>query len=310
MQQLPDVSVVIVSYNTRVLLNDCLNTLPAAAGALRLEVFVVENGSADGSAELIAGNFPEVRLICSEENRGFAAANNIALRQATGRYQLLLNPDTLVRPGAIETLVQFMDAHPRAGYAGPRLCNPDGTHQRSACRFHTWLSDVLPILGWATNARSRHTVDLHALHGDTATFPAQWMVGACLLVRAEASSQVGLLDERFFLYFEEVDWCRRLAAGGWEGWYVGAAEVLHHGCQSVSYSTAARPFGGHDPAHHIRSFRSYTRRYFGSGGLVLSTVLQTVAYAAVWVRNCPLFRDRDERKSRNAAAAIYYLWSV
>ena len=304
---LTDLLIVIVSYNTRDLLRECLASLDRGCEGLSVSVAVVDNASLDGSADMVASEFPQVRLVRNQQNIGFAAANNLVLRMAQSRYVVLLNPDTVVQPQALTKLVGFMDDTPAAGYCGPRLLNADGTHQRSANRFHTLLSDTLPLLGWARDPRSRHTVDLHILHGETNTFRADWLVGACLLIRAEAMRAVGILDETYFLYFEEVDWCRRMARAGWEGWYVGSSQVMHLGCQSVSYATDARPFWGHDPHHHVRSFRRYMRKYHGWVGMALACLLQAVAYAFVWIRNSWAFLGGSPQKARNAALALRHL---
>ena len=296
-----------MSFNTSDLLRQCLASLGNGCEGLSVAVVVVDNASSDGSADMVASEFPQVRLLRNQQNIGFAAANNQALRLAESRYVVLLNPDTVVRPQALAKLVHFMDATPAAGYCGPRLLNDDGTHQRSANRFHTLLSDTLPLLGWARDPRSRHTVDLHMLHGENDTFRADWLVGACLLVRAEALRAVGLLDEKYFLYFEEVDWCRRMARAGWDGWYVGSSEVVHLGCQSVVYTENARPFWGHDPRHHAKSYRRYMRQYHGWAGMIAACLLQAVAYTLVWIRNSRLFRDRSRQKAQNAILALRYL---
>ena len=197
-----DASIIIVSYNTRGLLQDCLVSVPSGCTGLSTETFVVDNASSDGSAEMVGTEFPSVRLLCNVGNRGFAFANNLALRQASGRYVVLLNPDTTLQTNALTELVRFMDDTPAAGYCGPRLLNDDGSHQPSARRFPTVLSAAFSLLGLARRyPRSRHALDLHALHGHRVRFRADWMTGACLMVRSEVLRQVGLLDEGYFLYF-------------------------------------------------------------------------------------------------------------
>jgi hypothetical protein len=191
------------------------------------EVFVVDNASTDGSAAMVREGFPWVHLIENAENAGFARANNQAIAQASRRYLLLLNPDTVVRSGAIEALVGFMEAHPRAGACGARLLNPDGTLQPACHPMLTpgrelwrllfldriWPRATYPMRRWDTITPRRVEV----------------IMGACLMVRREALDQVGALDESYFMYTEEVDLCYRLAQAGWELWYVPAAVVVHHG---------------------------------------------------------------------------------
>ena len=233
-----DVSIIIVSYNTRKLLADCLATISAGVQGFSAETLVVDNASSDGSGDMVARDFDWVRLIHNNRNAGFAAANNMAIREAKGRYILLLNSDTRLYPGAVAQMIRFMDEHPRVGYCGPCLLNPDGSHQPSARRFPTVLSAGFSTLGLTHRFPScRHTSDLHGLHGDRRHFRADWLSGACLMVRRSVLSQVGLLDEGFFMYFEETDWCRSMAQRGWEGWYVPTAKVVHLGAVSYTHLT-------------------------------------------------------------------------
>lgn len=302
-----DLSVIIVSYNTRELLRDCLHSL-ASAGAVQFEVLVVDNASADGSAEMVGQSFPDVQLIVNDHNAGFAAANNIGLRRARGRYLLLLNSDTRVLDGALARMVQFMDAHPAAGYCGPCLLNADDSHQASARRFPTPLSRAWAMSGMAGRyPRSRHALDLHWQGGAQGTYRVDWLSGACLMVRAAAVEQVGVLDESFFMYFEETDWCRRMARGGWEGWYIGDARVVHLGGGSVRHDSDVRPFQGDHPVHWVHSQRCYMRRYHGRLGLALSEGLQVAGYALVWLRHRVRGGELSRRKASTAAAAIRHL---
>jgi GT2 family glycosyltransferase len=191
----------------------------------------VDNASTDGSARMVRERFPGVRLIENEKNAGFAAANNQALRQAQGRYFVLLNSDAEVRVGALQALWDFLEAHPRAGAAGARLLNPDGSLQPSCHPMLTpgrefWrLLFLERIWPRATYAMHRWAVDVPRR--------VEVIKGACLVLRREALDQVGLLDERFYMYTEEVDLCHRLAQSGWDLWWVPKAEVIHHEGQST-----------------------------------------------------------------------------
>ena len=303
-----DVSIIMVSYNTRDLLRDCLESVPSGCAGLSFETFVVDNASSDGSEGMVDSEFPSVRLICNPDNLGFASANNLALRQATGRYVALLNPDTTLQPNALAELVRFMDDTPAAGYCGPRLLNGDGSHQPSARRFPTVFSAAFSLLGLARRyPRSRHALDLHALHGHRARFRVDWMTGACLMVRSEVVRQVGLLDERYFLYFEETDWCRRMSSRGWEGWYVPSAEVIHLGGQSVVHTSEVQPFSGDHPLYWVSSSSRYMRRHHGTAGMVLSRATQIILYSLIWLRHRWRHSGESRGKARRAAAAISYL---
>ncbi len=303
-----DVSIIIVSYSTRKLLRACLSSVSTRRRELWAETFVVDNASSDGSIEMVSREFPAVRLVRNERNMGFAAANNRVLERAAGRYVVLLNPDTRLGDEALSKMVRFMDATPSAGYCGPRLLNGDGSHQPSARRFPTVLSTAYSMLGLPQRyPQSRHTLDLHLLHGDRDNFRADWLTGACLVVRAECVRQVGGLDEGFFMYFEETDWCRRMAEAGWEGWYVPSAEVVHLGGQSVKLAGDARPFSGDHPVHWVNSSRRYMRRYHGVAGMALSSVIEIILYALIWMRHRWRRCDGSRNKARHASAAIRYL---
>ncbi len=275
----PALSIIIVNWNTRELLAGCLESLERSnvrtLERLNVETFVVDNASTDGSADMVRERFPWARLIENCENVGFARANNQALRQATGRYVLLLNSDTAVQPGALETLVRFMDGNARAGACGARLLNSDGSLQ-PAC--HPMLTPGREF--WRLSFLDR--VWPHASYPvhrwDTAT-PRRVEVikGACLLLRREALEQVGALDEAYFMYTEEVDLCYRLAQAGWEVWYVPAAVVTHHGEGSSRQAQEAM---------YLQLYRSkmrFFRKVGGQGGARRAKALFALAYAPRWV---------------------------
>jgi len=240
----PDLSIVIVSFNTRRLLKECLNSVYASLAESNLagEVIVVDNASQDGSAAMVRESFPQVRLIANEDNRGFATANNQALRAlgyGTGslspRYVMLLNPDTVVRGNALTTLVRFMDENPKAGACGARLIHSDGRFQHSAFAFPTLFQvffDFFPINHRLTDSRLNGRYP-RRLYQAGQPFPIDHPLGATLMVRREAIVQVGFLDERFFIYCEEIDWCLRIKAAGWDIWCVPEAEIVHHVAQST-----------------------------------------------------------------------------
>jgi GT2 family glycosyltransferase len=240
----PDLAVVIVSWNVRELLADCLHALfdDLAQSKLEAVVWVVDNGSTDGSPEMVARAFPAVRLITSEENLGFAAGNNRALRAILThhasrftRYVWLLNPDTEVQAGATAALVSALDADPRAGVAGAKLLYSDRSLQQSAFRFPGLLQlafDLfyLPARFYETSLNGRYP---RRLYEGQAPFPVDHPLGAAMMVRAETIAQVGLLDEGFWMYCEEIDWCWRMRQAGWQALCVPAAQVVHHAGRST-----------------------------------------------------------------------------
>jgi hypothetical protein len=225
---LPDLSVVIVSFNVQDLLRACLESVQCARSDI--EIIVVDNASSDGSAEMVRQEFPHVHLIANETNAGFAAANNQGIRASRGRHLLLLNPDTEILGGALARLVGFLDHHPDYAVAGAGLVYPDGSFQHSAFRFPGALQSVLdffPINHRLANSRLNGRYP-RAWYERGQPFDIDHPLGACLAVRREAIDQVGLLDEGFFMYCEEIDWCWRMREAGWKIVCVPAAQVVHH----------------------------------------------------------------------------------
>jgi N-acetylglucosaminyl-diphospho-decaprenol L-rhamnosyltransferase len=229
-----DLTVVVVSYNTRELLARCLEAVRAARDELVVELIVVDNASRDGSAAMVAEQFPEAALIANGTNLGFGRANNQALARARGRYVLLLNPDTVAHADALRELVRFADSRPEAGAVGARLEYEDGRLQHSAFRLPDLRQalfgffDVVPIDS-PINGRYRPERYSRA-------FPAEHLLGAGLLLRREALEQVGAFDPRYFMYFEETDLCARLRRAGWENVYTPTARVVHVSAASTSAS--------------------------------------------------------------------------
>lgn len=238
----PSLGAVIVSYNTRELLDRCLRSLLAesARSGLRTEVWVVDNASSDGSAELVSQRYPELRLVALESNVGFAAASNIALGHWLAspdgpRWLLLLNPDVELLPGALTELVGALAADPHAGAAGPRLIYGDGRFQHSAFRFPSlrqWLLDLFPVARlYDSRWNGRYP---RAAYERGRPFVVDFPLGACLLMDAQAVRRVGLLDTSFFMYCEEVDWCYRLQGAGYHSLCVPGALAIHHAGASTS----------------------------------------------------------------------------
>ena len=224
-----DLSIIIVNWNTRELLAECLKSVDRSqASGVRqqeTEVFVVDNASSDGSAAMVRERFPWVRLITSPENLGFAAGNNLALRQATGKQILLLNPDTVVVEGALARLWHLLAAHPTAGIAGAQLLNADGSQQMSYGVFPSLWSE-LPVINRRLHP-VRGTVQIDARDGSLTVQAVDWVSGACLMIKREVVEAIGPLDESFWLYTEETDWCYRARAASWDVLFVPQAQVYH-----------------------------------------------------------------------------------
>jgi GT2 family glycosyltransferase len=303
--------VIIVSYNTRELLRGCLSSLRQSKGA-ELDIVVVDNASPDGSADMVRAEFPHVRLLAQTQNLGFAAANNAALVELgfgvnqpklstlnpnyqlpithPPDYVLFLNPDSTVRSNAVATLVDFMRTQPRAGLVGAQLVYPDGRFQHSAFRFpglaQTFL-DFFPLhhrllSSWVNGRYPRSTQPFEIDHP----------LGACMVVRREVIQQVGLLDEGYFMYVEEVDWCRRIKAMGWQVWCEPRALVVHHEGQ------ATKQFRHAMFVALWRSRLRYFRKYHSAAYVALVRLIIRLGFANL-LRHTPVI----ERAERLAAFA-------
>jgi hypothetical protein len=225
-----DVSVIIVNWNTRQLVLECLDSLEKSGTDCRLEIIVVDNGSEDGSVEAVRGRFPGVRVIGNGTNLGFAKANNIGIRQSSGRYLCLVNSDVKVRKGCIDALVRYMDANRGTGMVGPRILNPDLSVQDSCRRFPSLWTNLVVATGLdKLFPKSRVFYGEHMFFfSHDRMLDTDYIAGCFMLVRRETIDQVGLMDERFFIYQEEVDWCRRIRDGGWKVMFFPGAEAIHH----------------------------------------------------------------------------------
>ena len=215
----PELSVVIVSYNTADLIEACLLSVRASDG-VSLETFMVDNASSDGGAALVRGKFPWVRLVENRENRGFGAANNQVLAECAGRYIVLLNPDTEATPGAFRRMAAWMDANPGVGLAGPTVNHPDGSRQDTVSRTYP--------------GQKRTAGELSGLPGEIAC-----VMGACQIVRTELMRKLGGFDEDFFLYGEDQDLCLRIRKKGYGIGHASDAVILHHGGKSQRGSLPA-----------------------------------------------------------------------
>jgi len=277
-----DLSIVIVNWNVRDLLRRCLHSILPIYQSTNLpntEIIVVDNASSDGSVAMIEEEFPEVRLIANSENVGFTVGNNQGITASRGRYVLLLNPDTEIVGNALATMVEYMDHHPQVGALGPQLLNPDGSIQSSRRRFPTLATAFLEstiLQQWFPDSavlRRYYVLD----RPDDEVQEVDWVTGACVLARREAIEEVGLLDEGFFMYSEELDWCRRFKAQGWEVVYLPTARVIHYGAKS---SEQVKSF------QHVQFQRSkicYFRKHHGSwqAGALRLFILATYLYQLI-----------------------------
>lgn len=240
-----NVTIIIVNWNAKELLRQCLRSLYVTACNVAFEVYVVDNNSSDGSTEIVKSEFPQIKLIENKRNEGFARANNKALCHAKGRYVLLLNSDTVVLDRTLDKMLAFMDEHREAGVVGCKLINKDGSLQLSAAWFSTLAtallgSNIVPkALGRLFKIKKFPGQTFLMAKEHEETQDVDWVVGACMLVRHEIINEVGLLDENLFLYGEEIEWCFRIKKGGWRIIYFPDAKVIHYGGGSAKESSKA-----------------------------------------------------------------------
>ncbi|SEG52524.1 hypothetical protein SAMN05421819_3302 [Bryocella elongata] len=296
----PELSIIIVSFNTRELLRECITSALQLSAPFSSELFVVDNASRDGSAEMVAETFPQVRLLRTTENVGFGRANNLALEQACGRYLVLLNSDAFLHEDALQRAIAHMDANPGCAAGGARLISRDGSPQPSARMFHTVLGDAIVLSGLAYRyPRSRFFGRLDRTWSDL-TQPASvdWIPGAFAILRPEALQRVGNFDPAFFLYYEEVDLCRRLKNAGYEVCYWPDIVVTHIGGESsrqlktLEFSSIAAQV----VLWRMRSSLLYYRRHHGSRAWAARRMEQLL-YTASWLRN---LASRSEERQRRA----------
>jgi GT2 family glycosyltransferase len=251
-------SVITVTHNHAAYIGQCLAALIPEVSQIGGEIIAIDNRSDDASAEIIR-QFPSVKYVVNQQRRGFSANNNYGMAIAQGRYLLLLNPDTEVHPGAIQTLINFMEHYPSVGMCGAQLLFPDGSIQPSPRRFPTigaFIARRTPLRRFLRNSvLNRHHLMLDVSH--TQPFPVDWLLGACMFIRREVLETVGPLDEGFFLYVEDIDWAQRMHRANWEVYYVPAAKITHHHLAVSDKHLFSRYMW-----LHLNSMMRYARRYF------------------------------------------------
>jgi N-acetylglucosaminyl-diphospho-decaprenol L-rhamnosyltransferase len=294
----PLISIIIVSYNTREMTLDCLRVLYENLGSTEAQVIVVDNASSDGSAAAIQSAFPMVELIENSSNSGFGAANNLAMRQARGRFFLLLNSDAFLRPGALEALRAALESHPKAAAVGPRLLNRDGTLQRSCWRFPSPAQAWIENLGLAALLRGRTRWSDYRRWGHDSERVVDFVIGACLLVRREVYEEIGGFDPAFWMYAEETDWQKRMRAAGYEIWFSPLAEVEHWGGASGADNRARINEA------FFNSLDTYSRKHHGAAGLVslrlamiMGNALRLPLWTGLWLLR-PSNRSTSREKLR------------
>ncbi len=273
----PDLSIIIVSWNVRELLQNCLRSVLVET-KLALQIIVVDSASTDGSPEMVAEHFSQVELVACEENVGFPGGNNLGLARANGRYILLLNPDTIVHDGALAKMVSYLEENSQVGVVGPQLLNEDGTVQSSRRRFPT-LRTAFFESTWLQPYAPQSVLDHYYARdvADDETAVVEWVMGACLMTRQEVVGQVGGLDEKYFMYSEELDYCRRIHEAGWQVVYYPRAQVTHLSGKSSEQAVTQR---------HINFNRAklrYFRKYHGrlAAGILRLFLLKSYSWQLI-----------------------------
>lgn len=308
---------IIVSFNTKDVLRECLESVERESDGLQIETLVVDNHSSDGSPEMIESEFPRVRVLRSTINLGFGAANNLAIQAAGGRYVILLNSDAFLCPGSLKAAVNNMNLHPEVALAGARLVGRDFSWQPSARMFPSIFNDALVLTGLAARfPKSRFFGHFDRTWADPSE-PAQvdWVPGAFSIFRAQVLEKVGLFDPRFFMYSEEVDLCRRIKKAGYQVWYWPAIQVIHIGGESsrqVKNLELSSSGCTQLVLWRMRSTLLYYRKHHGAK-VWLTKWLELAFYRLSYLRN-RLSRDPRRRASsrtsrlRNLATSIRVAW--
>lgn len=263
-----DLSIVIVNYNGRGLLRQCLKSIyqNLQNTTLQFIVVVVDNNSHDDSVAMVREQFAETRLIPLEKNGGYAKGVNIGVRSIEAKYYLVLNMDTtIVQNDALQAMVEFMDHNKQVGLAGPKLINPDGTTQVSSCLFPKFLYPIFRRTFIRNTLLARKAIRAYLMldwnHQDNR--PVDWVIGTGMIVRNEALQQVGLMDERFFMYFEDVDWCRRFWENNWKVFYLAEIKIVHYYSRESAKSMGLASLFNRSTRVHIISWLKYCFKYLG-----------------------------------------------
>ncbi|MGH9462604.1 MAG: glycosyltransferase family 2 protein [Vicinamibacteria bacterium] len=270
-------SVIIVSYNAKTYLAKCLRDLYEHTRLRPLEVIVVDNASTDGCLAMLARDFPEVKAIASSDNIGFAGANNIAMREATGVFYLLLNNDAVVTLGAVDTMLRIMQEKPEVGALGPLLRNEDGSVQISYGRMISFHTEAIQRFLTKGNARCNPLVRRFIENRSKREAYPDWVSGACMMLRAEILETTGLFDDYFFMYCEEVDLCERIRRAGYRVFYTPEADVIHVGGKSTEANPEKAAF------EYRRSQLYFYSKHYGRGRVLLLKAYLLVSIAVRWL---------------------------
>lgn len=262
-----DLSIIIVNYNSKNFIDQCIESILRFSKGVNYEIVVVDNASQDGSVELLKEKYPTVRLIANNENLYFIKANNQALKEVKSRYVLLLNPDTILIENSFKKMIQFMETYPEAGACTPKLLNPNGNLQRTCMRFPSISYGILELL-LINRLFPNNPINRQIQYADwDRSFNREVEVGAgaCLLLRREVLNRVGLLDESYIMYNEEVDWCYRIRKTGYKIFYLAETSIIHYIGGSTIKSHKLRKIYQESFLHVYKKYYSYPIYLFLKG---------------------------------------------
>ena len=284
-----DLSIIIVNWKVKDLLEKCLRSIFLQTKNINFEVFVVDNNSGDGSVEMVREKFPQVDLTASAENLGFAKGNNLAIKKSRGRYVLFLNPDTEILDNALDKMVRFMDAHPECGIAGCKLLNQDLSLQPSIRAFPDLASQIfilLKIHNFLPHSKAMYKY-LAGVFDYEKMQEVDQVMGAFMIIRREVIEKIGLLDENFWLWFEEVDFCKRAKEAGWKILYTPEAKIIHLYGQSFKQALSV-------PKQKVlnRSLAYYFKKHGTKGEWLVIQVFRPLSLFLAWLVQIFKFKPR------------------
>jgi N-acetylglucosaminyl-diphospho-decaprenol L-rhamnosyltransferase len=288
----PDITVLVVNYNTVHLLDRMFKALRDAGANLRLQIIVVDNASSDGSVKFLREKFSDVEVIESTRNVGFGRANNLAIPHLRGRYVLLLNTDAFVSTDTLSKSLDFMEQHPKCGVMGVKLVGEDGALQPSCRYFPTPWNVFLARTGLARFFPNVRLVDDMSWNHNSIR-ECDWVPGCYYLIRREVIDRVGLFDPRYFLYCEEVDHCRAVKNDGWTVFFYPLTQVIHIGGESAKAEGPITASGRQISAIQVESELLYLRKHYGLGGLVQAILLATVSDLFTIAKALLLSRNKE-----------------
>lgn len=304
MNSRPDLSIIIVSFNTKDLLKQCIDSVYANSQGICYEIIVVDNHSADDSLQMLNENFKDIQVIENKCNVGFARANNQGIRLSNGRYILLLNSDTMVLNSAIEKLVGFLNSHKEAGVVGPMVLNEDRTLQFSFGDFPSLLSEIARSFRLERRLIRRKILKDRRL-GESVPFQVDWVSGSCFMIRREVYEEIGGLDETFFLFGEEPDWCLRARKAGWGIFYNPEPQIIHYSGQSTK-----KDYYLFIASRYESRLRLIDKHFSWLKRIVFRIIVVPALFARILIGSFMSFSNKAEKEGRRQAyrqSLLFYL---